>query len=680
MWRVAALAVCLVIVAGVGVWSSGMASRSHVPPSPSAGSVDLRNWNFARNGPVSLAGHWLYYDRRWATGAERGGAVNAVVPGPWPAREASSSAARREGFGTYTVTLRLPAAPAGDSFAAETGQIWSAYRVLANGRIIASPGTPSQTPQGERANSYSTLAELPGGTPGITLSFELSNHLNRYGGIYLAPLIGLKSALASRRRFSEVVSLVVLGALLFTACYHIAFLYVTRAGYANLWFGVLAALFGGRMFFTGTLTYLSIPVMGQDWVWRCDLAATDLLLPAAYWFLALSFPRHISGRFGYILASVSAILALASLAAGPVVGELTLKSTEVIALVVLPYLAQAIFRSARTGDHGAHLALLGVTICALAAFHDILIENSIIAGSNFLPLGCVAFFLLLAGALTQRSHHAFVSVELLADERTQQLHEKIAELELARAAAVSANIAKSRFLANMSHELRTPLNAILGFSEVMRDRIFGGDISARYVEYAGSIHTSGSHLLVLITDILDLAKIEAGKLELVDTWLDLGEEARSALRLLEPQAQSRNVGLALTPGEPHRVLADARAVQQILLNLLSNAVKFTPSGGVVTVTVASAPDKFCAITVRDNGMGIRPEDMERVFENFGQARADVRSAGERGTGLGLPISRGLVEAMGGRIEIASTIDVGTTVIVRLPIRRNIAPADKARAA
>jgi len=675
-----ALAVCAVIAVALGVWSSGLASHAGAPPSPRAGAVDLTGWNFARDGSASLGGQWLYFDGSFAPGAERAGGVNAIVPGPWPAREGSSNAIRRNGFGTYTLTVRLPATPNDDSFAMDTGQVWSAYRLLANGKIIAAPGVPSRTPQGERANSYSTLAELPRGVRDIRLSLQLSNHLNRYGGIYLAPTVGLKSVLIGRRRFAEVVSLIVLGALLFTACYHIAFLRVTRAGYANLWFGVLAALFASRMFFTGTLTYFTVPLMGQDWVWRFDLAATDLLLPAAYWFLALSFPRHISPRFGYILACVSATLALASLADGPVAGEMTLKSTELIALLVMPYLAQAIFRSARKDDQGARLALLGLIICALAAFHDILVENSMIEGTNFLPLGCVAFFLLLAGALTQRSHHAFVRVALLVDERTHELEVKIAELELARAAAVSANIAKSRFLANMSHELRTPLNAILGFSEVLRDRMFGGEISERYAEYAGSIHKSGAHLLGLITDILDLAKIEAGKLELVDTRLELGEEARSAMLVLEPQARNRNVRLAFDPGETQWVLADARAIQQILLNLLSNAVKFTPSGGVITVSTAAMPDKFCAIIVQDNGMGIRPEDMERVFENFGQARPDIRATGERGTGLGLPISRGLVEAMGGRIEITSAAGVGTRVTVLLPARRRITPAEESHAA
>ena len=384
--------------------------------------------------------------------------------------------------------------------------------------------------------------------------------------------------------------------------------------------------------------------------------------------------------FGYILAAVCAAMALASLIAGPIVGELTLKFIEVLGLVTIPYLAVAIFRSAWDNEQGARLALAGWIICSFAAFHDILVDNQIVAGSNFLPLGCVAFFLFLSGALTQRSHHAFVRVELLVDERTRQLHEKITELEQARAVAVSANIAKSRFLANMSHELRTPLNAILGFSEIIRDRIFGEEVGGRYSDYAASIHTSGSHLLGLITDVLDLAKIEAGKLQLVDTALDLGEEARAALRLLEPQASKRQVRLAFDLAGPSWILADARAVRQILINLLSNAVKFTPSDGAVSLSIAHAADKSVVITVMDTGIGIGPEDMERVFENFGQARPDIRATNETGTGLGLPICKGLVEALGGRIEMASAVDVGTTVTVRLPARRCIEPADASNAA
>jgi two-component system cell cycle sensor histidine kinase PleC len=329
---------------------------------------------------------------------------------------------------------------------------------------------------------------------------------------------------------------------------------------------------------------------------------------------------------------------------------------------------------------------VGWIAVSLGTLHDMAVDNEVITGPNLLPVGCVVFFLCLSGALTQRSHRAFVKAELLVDERTQQLHEKISELERnqralerARYDAVTANVAKSRFLANMSHELRTPLNAILGFSEVIRDRMFGTEAGARYADYAANIHASGNHLLNLINDILDLSKIEAGKLELSDTRLDLSEEARAALRLLEPQAKRKNVRLVLDMAEPLTLMADERAIRQVLVNLLSNAVKFTLSGGAVTLSVVREADRSTRIAVKDNGIGIKPEDIHRIFENFGQGRHDIRSTDESGTGLGLPIAKGLVEAMGGRVDIESKINIGTTVTIMLPPKRAL-DAERAHAA
>jgi len=653
-----------------------------------AGSLDLTHWDFGRDGSVPLAGQWIYFDSRFVQSADPGmaGAVETFVPGPWPAREAGRDEVRRDGYGTYMLRLRVPDAPDGDAIGIDTGQILSAYRLYANGRLIAAPGLPSARAEDERANSYSHVAEIPGGMHDIWLSLQLSNHVTRSGGIFVAPKIGLKSVLDGQRHFTEGLSLLIIGALFFGACYHIAFLPLTRAGFANVWYAVLAALFGGRMFFFEPLAANTVPLVGQDWVWRLDIAATDLLVPAAYWLLALSFPRHIARSIGYALTGICALLTLVDLGFGPVAGELTLKTVEVLAAAAIVYLTQAIFRSAWANEQGAALALVGWIAVSLGALHDMGIDNELIAGPNLLPVGCVVFFLCLSGALTQRSHQAFVRAELLVDERTQQLHEKISELERnqralerARYDAVTANVAKSRFLANMSHELRTPLNAILGFSEVIRDRMFGTEAGARYADYASNIHASGNHLLNLINDILDLSKIEAGKVDFTDARLDLSEEARAALRLLEPQAKRKNVRLVLEMAQPLAVMADERAVRQVLVNLLSNAVKFTLSGGTVTLSVTREKDRSTLIAIKDNGIGIKPEDIHRIFENFGQGRHDIRSTDESGTGLGLPIAKGLVEAMGGRIDIESKINIGTTVTVVLPPKRALEP-ERAHAA
>jgi signal transduction histidine kinase len=654
-------------------------------PFPQAGRLDLTRWDFRRDGSVPLAGQWIYFDSRFVQSADPGmaGAVETFVPGPWPAREAGRDQVRRDGFGTYVLKLSVPDAPDGDAIGIDTGQIQSAYRLYANGKLIAAPGMPGATAESERANSYSKVAEIPAGMRDVSLILQISNHVTRYGGIFIAPKVGLKSALDEQRHFTEGLSLLIIGALFFAACYHIAFLPLTRAGFANFWYGILAALFGGRMFFFEPLASLTVPIVGQDWVWRLDIAATDMLVPAAYWLLALSFPRLIARSVGYGLTGVCAVLTLADLGFGPVVGEFTLKTVELLAAGAIVYLTQAIVRTAWNNEQGAALALVGWIAVSLGAFHDMMIDNEFIAGPNLLPVGCVVFFLCLSGALTQRSHQDFVKAELLVGERDQQLHEKIAELERnqralerARYEAVTANVAKSRFLANMSHELRTPLNAILGFSEVIRDRMFGTEAGARYADYASNIHASGNHLLRLINDILDLSKIEAGKLELTDAQLDLSEEARAAMRLLEPQARRKNVRLSLEMPLPLRLTADERAIRQVLVNLLSNAVKFTLAGGTVTLSLTREKDRATLIAVKDNGIGIKPEDVHRIFENFGQGRHDIRSTDESGTGLGLPIAKGLVEAMGGRIDIESKINIGTTVTVVLPPKRAL---DEARA-
>ena len=476
------LLVCLGVALVLGGSASAWHQQPKVPPALQAGQIDLSHWRFARDGSVPLSGSWVYFDHHWGA---HGDAVYAPVPGNWPAFDARTGGIRPNGFGTYVLRLRLPEAPPGDSFALDTGQVLSAYRIFANGQLIASPGVPGETKAQERANSYSVLAALPAGVRDIELSLEMSNHLVPNGGVFVAPTVGLKSVLDAKRHLTEMLSLIVVGALIFTACYHIAFMRITRAGYANLWFGGLATLFAVRMFLFEPLASVTVPLIGQDWVWRLDFAVTVLLIPTACWFLTLSFPRHISRVFAALMMSACGALALASLVEGPAVGQRCLQIFEFLGVATLPFLVQGIVRSAFAREQGSGLALLGITITTFTAVHDILLDNLIISGPNLIPAGCIAFFLCFSGALTQRSHHAFIRSELLVDERTRELEEKIAELEHARAAAETANVSKSQFLANMSHELRTPLNAILGFSEVIRDGLFGPTRPTRYSEYAG---------------------------------------------------------------------------------------------------------------------------------------------------------------------------------------------------
>jgi signal transduction histidine kinase len=239
----------------------------------------------------------------------------------------------------------------------------------------------------------------------------------------------------------------------------------------------------------------------------------------------------------------------------------------------------------------------------------------------------------------------------------REIEEKSREL-------ATASRHKSEFLANMSHELRTPLNAIIGFSEVLAEKMFG-EINDKQAEYLSDILESGRHLLSLINDILDLSKIEAGRMELEPADFNLPDAIENTLTLVRERAHRRGITLARTVDEClGMVRADERKVKQVLLNLLSNALKFTPEGGRIDVR-AEAKGDGTEISVTDTGVGIAPEDQAAVFEEFRQVGAAAKKI--EGTGLGLAISRKFIELHGGKIWVRSEVGAGSTFTFTLPL-------------
>jgi len=340
--------------------------------------------------------------------------------------------------------------------------------------------------------------------------------------------------------------------------------------------------------------------------------------------------------------------------------------------------------------HGGHNALLLLIVtCSLAGWSSMgayhlataaagmpaylitLVAWPLLAGTatGALLAGLSAGFWLMMRTLLMANYTTRERMIRLEQERgglIDNLRTAKAESDAARLRAEMANRAKSVFLANMSHELRTPLNAILGFSEIIQTKAMGPDAMDQYSEYGGYIHGSGEHLLSLINDILDLAKIEAGRLVLRETEVDMRALMDDTAHMMTTKAETAGITLAIHVDRSFpNIYADERSLRQMLVNLASNAIKFTPPGGRVTAFADVLPDGSLSFGIDDTGVGIAPEEHDKVFESFGQGRHDAILA-DKGTGLGLPIVKGLAEAHGGSVMLNSVPNEGTRITIILP--------------
>jgi two-component system cell cycle sensor histidine kinase PleC len=371
-------------------------------------------------------------------------------------------------------------------------------------------------------------------------------------------------------------------------------------------------------------------------LWRRQLAAAEFLYGVCWAAIAfVKFDHADQAAYFFLFASLTVVTAIRMMFAASVMQILHAGTVPVTAGLVLRFLL--------TGE--AFYWVMAVVAIGIHLYLVFLVEG----------LQRTALSMLGYRAHKERLIEELEHAKLISDEARQK--------------AEAANFAKSKFLANMSHELRTPLNAILGFSEIIKTEMLGPVENEAYKSYAEDIHNSGSHLLKVINDILDLSRIEAGRYELSEETVDLNAIALESARFLRLRADTKGVRLVadLNPSMP-RVWADARAIRQICLNLLSNAVKFTPAAGLVTLQTGQTRAGAPFVLVRDNGPGIPAEEMPTVLKSFGQGSL-AHQLGEGGTGLGLPIVKGLAELHGGRFHLASELGQGTVASVILPANR-----------
>ncbi len=279
----------------------------------------------------------------------------------------------------------------------------------------------------------------------------------------------------------------------------------------------------------------------------------------------------------------------------------------------------------------------------------------------------------MSGHALRRSDGSISYVECALHDVT----ERSAALEAMKIAKEQADLAsrsKSEFLASISHELRTPLNAIIGFSEIIMNQLFGPVGKPQYVEYARDIHDGGELLLSLINDILDMAKVEAGKRQLSESVVNMDRLLQSVVRLMSVRAKSGKLRLtAKVPRDLPFMRGEERALKQVLTNLLANAIKFTPEGGEITMAASVSPAGKMVLQVKDTGVGISAEDIPTALAPFGQIENSL-SGKSQGTGLGLPLTKALIELHGGDMRLESVVGKGTSITIEFPSERTIASA------
>lgn len=330
-------------------------------------------------------------------------------------------------------------------------------------------------------------------------------------------------------------------------------------------------------------------------------------------------------------------------------------------------------------DGGFYLIVVGLTVISIGTFLDYLmtviismeLQSSITPslwenGATILAL----LFLFPGTIMTGFGLSTWLPALQHLDREIERRRTAERKLVEAMKAAEMANRAKSEFLANMSHELRTPLNSIIGFSEIIRDQLFGKN-DLRYSDYASEINVSGHHLLEIISDILDISKIESGKSTVDDTEVEIQNVVNASIMMLAVRANEARVSLKNNIPETIPLLrADVRHMKQIIINLISNAIKFTPTNGEISIGCQVLEGGALEVTVRDDGIGIEEADIPSILLPFGQVEASLNRE-HGGTGLGLPICVALMELHGGKLSIESEINKGTLITLNFPAERTI---------
>lgn len=587
------------------------------------------------------------------------------------------------GVATYCLDVQMPRKE--HSLALHLGTVRSTFAVYAirsvadrgdTAVLLYRNGDPAHAEPETVTNSVAPDIALPNDVTHFKIVVQVANYIHKQGGITEIPLIDSLRRLngVERRANALPTALVLLLSLVSLAALAVG--RMVRANRSYVPFAFLTGASGFRVFLVSNLIWDYFPNLTLARKYDLEYLSLFMVAAAYYAFTCALFRNGRTHPIDKIIYGICALCCVFTLVVSPFLppGTVTLlrEPFQVVCLVMGLSLLSIVFRSMRSGavNKVDALVVIGAALTTLA--YELMSAFRLVNSSMELSQVLIIFVTVL---YVYRFVVTFRRVETERDDLTRSLLAANVDLE-ARADALNKAFvraeesvrAKSEFIATMSHELRTPLNAVIGFSEMMRLEVFGPIGAKKYIEYANDINASGTHLLAVVNDVLDLSRVETGNDELHEEVLDAGDIAKLVLSLVKPQAERSQVTCLLdAPADLPPLYADARKLKQILINLVSNAIKFNVAQGRVTVQLRVEACEFC-IRVIDTGIGIQTSDIPRALTRFGQVDSNLNRKYE-GLGIGLSIVQALSVQHGARLVVESTFGQGTTMNVFFPADR-----------
>jgi signal transduction histidine kinase len=687
-------------------------SKTMVPPLAVKGVLDLTNWDLERDGPVKLNGQYEFYWNQLLNPQDfiqQSSSLKTdfiVVPSVWNGFEYQGKHIAGHGYATYRLRVLLNGN--NTTLAIKSMDLGTSFDLFVNGQKLSSAGVVGKTAKTAKPGYCPEIIGFQPEGDSIDLVFQISNFSHILGGAWETIVLGARDHLQKNKELKITYNLFLFGSIFIMALYHLALFSLNRKEKAPLFFGLFCLIIALRILTTGErYILLFFPEINYEILIKIEYLTFYLAVPVFMQYFDSIFSNRVSKtirRFSIVIGLVFSSLVLLF----PVnIFSNTLSTYQVYTIFMFTYATIVLVLASLKKDIKAIIFLSGFSILFVLSVNDILYARSIIHTRYMVQFGLFIFIFSQAYLISRDFSQAFVTIKIQSEELKKAeislkktndgLEKKIKErtadiLETnemlrkeiegrklaqkitkeAKTAAEVANRSKSEFLANMSHELRTPLNHILGFTELVLDKHFG-ELNEIQEEYLKDVYSSSTHLLSLINDILDLSKIEAGKIEYRPTKVHIREILTNSLIMIKEKAMKNHIKISTKWNDiPESIPADERKLKQILYNILSNAIKFTPAGGNIDLIAKRvsnldiqgqnekiSPKELIQISIKDSGIGLKKENLEKIFQPFEQVETSS-SRRFQGTGLGLSLTKNLVELHGGKIWAESQgEDLGT---------------------